>query len=150
MGRLDTVRRQGFRLAYIALRLYWFVARPAARGVKCVLTNGDRVLLVRHTYGPSEWQLPGGTVKRSEPPVLAAQREIGEELGITIENWDELGALPAPLHHRRDTLYCFRAAVKSASLELDRAEIERAQWFEQDALPENLGRYVRQILLLAR
>src|SRR5437870_4690431 len=75
------VRRRGYRVAFALLRVYWFVRRPALHGVKCVLTNGDQVLLVRHTYGSRDWDLPGGAVSRGEPPVATARREMHEELG---------------------------------------------------------------------
>ena len=74
-------RRAGIRCAYIGLRAYWFLTRPHVIGVKCVVTHGDDVLLVRHTYGHRAWDLPGGTVKRREVPLAAAQREMHEELG---------------------------------------------------------------------
>src|SRR5664279_2290745 len=61
------VRRVGYRAAHRLLRVYWFILRPTTDGAKCLLTRGDRILLVRHTYGRSEWDLPGGTVARNEP-----------------------------------------------------------------------------------
>src|SRR5438067_13089326 len=80
-----------YRCAYWLLRAYWFVRRPEVQGVKCVLTDGDQVLLVRHTYGHREWDLPGGAVKRDEPPLNAARREMHEELGIRNEEWISIG-----------------------------------------------------------
>ena len=47
------VRRAGYRLAYRMLTIWWFVRRPPTAGVKCLLTSGSEVLLVRHTYGPA-------------------------------------------------------------------------------------------------
>lgn len=40
-----------------------------------------RVLLVDPRYKP-DWDLPGGMVEANEPPLVAAQREVREELGI--------------------------------------------------------------------
>ena len=57
------LRRRAYRLAYALLCVYWFVRRPECHGVKCVLTDGALVLLVRHTYGPPLWDLPGGAIK---------------------------------------------------------------------------------------
>ena len=71
-----TARRVGYRVAYRLLQLVWLFARPAKSGVKCVLTDGDRVLLVRHTYGSRGWALPGGGLKRGEQPVAGARREM--------------------------------------------------------------------------
>ena len=76
-----------YRLAWHAARVYWFVARPRMRGVKCVITRGDEVLLIRHTYGDrGAWELPGGSIKRGEAPLAAARRETFEEVGLSISD----------------------------------------------------------------
>ena len=77
-------RRVAINFAYVGLRVYWFLLRPKVVGVKCVVVHGDRVLLVRHTYGRRSWDLPGGTVRRREVPIDAARREMHEELGRRI------------------------------------------------------------------
>jgi 8-oxo-dGTP pyrophosphatase MutT (NUDIX family) len=142
------IRRQAFRLAYVLLRVYWFVRRPRKDGVKCLLTDGDRVLLVRHTYGHGEWDLPGGSIKRREEPVIAARREMQEELGVRIENWHALGLLEGSMHHRRDLLHCFQAELR-APISIDRAELVTASWFPRRELPSELSRYVRPVLAQA-
>jgi 8-oxo-dGTP pyrophosphatase MutT (NUDIX family) len=139
-----------YRLAYAGLRLYWFIARPEVNGVKCVLTNGQRVLLVRHSYGPHTWELPGGSIKRSEPPLTAARREMAEELGVTIEDWKSLGEVRGRMHHRRDVLHCFQADIPDSPLVLDPGEIVVADWFSGDQLPPDAGRYVGAIIDLVR
>ncbi len=127
------LRRVGYRLAYALLRIYWFIFRPRGGGVKCVLTGSAGVLLVRHTYGPRYWDLPGGTLKSGEPPRVAATREMQEELGITIDDWSVLGELRTRIHHRHDALHCFQARIDSTPLTVDRGEIAATQWFESRA-----------------
>ena len=139
-------RRVAIRLAYAGLRTYWFVARPRIVGVKCVLTHGDDVLLVRHTYGNSAWDLPGGTVKRREVPIDAARREMQEELGRRIEQWIPLGELFVNTNHHDDNLHLFQTQVEDSELELNLTELAEASWFPRDALPTDLARYVRPIL----
>jgi 8-oxo-dGTP pyrophosphatase MutT (NUDIX family) len=144
------LRRAGYRLAYAVLRVYWFLRRPHLAGVKCVITSGDRVLLVRHTYGHSEWDLPGGTVRRNEDPQLTARREMKEELGVCIDRWRRLGTMQTTIHHRRDTLHCFQAELDSgASIKIDLGELSTAGWFGREDLPDDLSRYVRPILARA-
>jgi 8-oxo-dGTP pyrophosphatase MutT (NUDIX family) len=116
------------------------------RGVKCVITTGDRVLLVRHSYGRREWELPGGGIKRGEAPAEAASREMEEELGVRIEQWRSLGQMWATSYHRRDRLHCFGTELGSPELSINRGELEAAQWFSRGALPSDLGRYVRPVL----
>jgi 8-oxo-dGTP pyrophosphatase MutT (NUDIX family) len=139
-------RRVAMRLAYAGLRTYWFVARPSIVGVKCVLTHGDDVLLVRHTYGNRSWDLPGGTVRRREVPRDAARREMNEELGRRIEDWIPLGELFVNTSHHDDNLHLFQARVADPAVELNLTELAEAAWFPRDALPADLARFVRPIL----
>jgi 8-oxo-dGTP pyrophosphatase MutT (NUDIX family) len=111
-----------------------------------VLTVGDDVLLVRHTYGSRAWDLPGGAVKRGEEPVAAARREINEELGVSVEDWRALGELVVNVDYRNDKIHCFQATAPSRAVTIDQVEIAEANWFPRARLPEDLGRYGRRIL----
>ncbi|MEA2308606.1 MAG: hypothetical protein QOG41_986 [Thermoleophilaceae bacterium] len=136
-------------MGYRVLRLWWLVARPEKRGVKCVLTNGDRVLLVRHTYGDRRrWELPGGGVKRREPPHAAATREVREELGIEVANWGALGDLFERIDRKRDRLWCFSSEIGERPVAIDPAEIAAAEWFPRGDLPPRTAKYVARILAL--
>jgi 8-oxo-dGTP pyrophosphatase MutT (NUDIX family) len=142
------IRRLGFRFAHRLLRVWWFVRRPQQYGVKCVLTDGEEVLLVRHTYGKPEWDLPGGGIKRDERPEDAARREIEEELGVRLAGWRDIGSLRSAEYHRRDTIYCFQAELNGKPLTIERAEIDSVRWFSTRRLPRDSGRYVRRIVAL--
>ena len=139
------LRRLAYRSAHRTLRVYWFLRRPPLRGVKCVLTDGGRVLLVRHTYGEREWDLPGGGLHRDESPLSAAKREMEEELGVC-PDWKALGEVPASMHHRSGSLHCFQAELHEPALTLDGGEIAAASWFSRDQLPANISRWVPPIL----
>ncbi len=139
--------RLGYRTAYLGLRVWWFLARPPAVGVKCLLFDGDRVLLVRHTYGPSRWEVPGGSIKRGEAPLQAARREVAEELGLDIDGWRELGVVSGPNAHRYETLHCYAAEVHSPQLTLARGEIAEARWFPRAELPPKVRRYARELAI---
>jgi 8-oxo-dGTP diphosphatase len=140
------IRRLGYRLAFRVLQVFWFVARPQKHGVKCLITDRDRVLLVRHTYGRRSWDVPGGSIKRRESPLSAAHREMTEELGLDGAQWAEIGQLRGRLDHRRDTIHCFRTEVSAPALTLDRGELETAQWFPRADLPDDLAPYVGAIV----
>jgi 8-oxo-dGTP pyrophosphatase MutT (NUDIX family) len=144
-----SLRRLGYRLAYRGLQAFWFLARPAKRGVKCVVTDGDRVLLVRHTYGRRSWDVPGGSMKRGESPLSAARREMSEELGLHGADWTEIGELHGRVDHRRDTIHCFRAELSAPPLTIDPGELAAARWFTRDELPEDVGPYVGEIITRA-
>jgi 8-oxo-dGTP diphosphatase len=140
------IRRIGYRVAYRVLQVVWFVRRPEKNGVKCLVTTDDQVLLVRHTYGRRSWDLPGGAVKRGEPPLDAARREMEEELGLGSAAWTAIGQLLGSVDHRRDTIYLFRAEVGAPALTVDLGELAAVQWFERTELPADLGPYVAPVL----
>ena len=142
-------RRAAINCAYVGLRVYWFLARPKVIGVKCVVVHDDHVLLVRHTYGHRGWDLPGGTVRRREVPIDAARREMHEELGRVIEDWQELGVLYVIADHHRDNLHMFQAQIADQELDIDLTELAEAGWFPRDDLPPDTGQFVGKILARA-
>jgi 8-oxo-dGTP pyrophosphatase MutT (NUDIX family) len=141
-----TVKRVGYRLAYRLLQVAWWLTRPRTRGVKCVLTDHEQILLVRHTYGSRAWDLPGGLLKRGETPLSAARREMEEELGMGGAQWRSLGELEGRVNLRHDTIYIYRAEVADPALRVDPGELQTAAWFSHDALPGDLGPYVLPIV----
>jgi len=46
--------------------------------------NARRVLLVRHSYGAENWELPGGAAERDESVLETAIREVREETGLDV------------------------------------------------------------------
>ena len=127
------------------LQVVWFFTRPNKRGVKCVVCDRERVLLVRHTYGSRAWDLPGGGVKRRESPRTAARREMEEELGLDVE-WTELGQVKGNVNHRHDTIHCFGAQVPAPHLRLAEDELSAARWFTRSDLPSDVGPYVHAVV----
>jgi 8-oxo-dGTP pyrophosphatase MutT (NUDIX family) len=144
------VRRTAYRVAWVGLQVYSYVRRPQMRGAKCLLSDGDLVLLVQHTYGSRKWDLPGGALKRHETPVEAARREVHEELGVLIEDWTALGELRVAQSGRDDTIHCFQAEVRAPQLAVNEAEIATTRWFPRADLPSELARFVAPILARAR
>jgi 8-oxo-dGTP pyrophosphatase MutT (NUDIX family) len=66
--------------------------RSKAVGV-VVLDEQDRVLLVgqhRYTLDRHSWEIPEGGSPPDEDPLTGAQRELGEETGVSAARWREL------------------------------------------------------------
>lgn len=141
-----TLKRLGYRLAFRMLQVRWALARPVTEGVKCLITDGERVLLVRHTYGPRAWDLPGGRGRRGEDPLATARREMEEELGLGHVVWRPHGELRGRTYGRRDEIKVVRAEVPPAALRVDPVEIEAVAWFERDRLPLWISPFVGPVL----
>ena len=61
-----------------------FLPRKRAISQMLIRDSDGRVLLCQLTY-KRDWDLPGGVVEVGESPRSAVQREVEEELGLTIE-----------------------------------------------------------------
>jgi 8-oxo-dGTP diphosphatase len=50
-----------------------------------ILDSEGHILLVKHSYGKCNWDLPGGKSEVNESAEETARREIREEIGIDVE-----------------------------------------------------------------
>lgn len=112
-------------------------------GVSVIVTNlsGD-VLLLKHSYGPAVWSLPGGGLRRGEDPEAAARREVREELAIDLARLDAIGTLEEVLSGSPHTAHLFAAACNQHP-QPDRREVTEARFFPSHSLPEPLGETTR-------
>jgi 8-oxo-dGTP pyrophosphatase MutT (NUDIX family) len=150
MSALRVVALRGlYRLAWHALQVRTRLAPGWGRGVTCLLTQGSRVLLVRHTYGQrGTWYLPGGAMRRREAPAQTAAREMREELGLRDLVWHELGARDMRLAGVSGRRNCLHAELADPTVHPDPVEIAQAGWFELSELPGRRGAEVGQLLAL--
>lgn len=110
--------------------------RPKRFGVKCLIYDGDKILLIKNNYGSKLWNLPGGGIKKNEKPESAAKREVKEELGIELKILDFSGQYSSNIEGKRDEIYCYSSKIpKVTKLRLSR-EIKEAKWFDRKELPE--------------
>jgi 8-oxo-dGTP pyrophosphatase MutT (NUDIX family) len=142
------------RIQWLRTRLHLFLVAVRKRltvGVRGVVLDGDRVLLIRPTYLPG-WQFPGGGVEPGETAAAAAAREVLEETGVAVEGQPLLHGL---FLHRiagsaRDhvAVYVWRSSRTSRAFRAN-LEIADCRWFALDALPAELeagtGRRLREI-----
>lgn len=137
-------------LAHIA-RHYWrrWSKAPIA-GVSVIVTNlsGD-VLLLKHSYGPPVWGLPGGGLGKGEDPLEAARREVREELGVELARIEPVGTLDEVMSGCPHTAHIF-AAVCDRQPRPDFREITEARFFPSHSLPEPLGRTTRDRIAVWR
>lgn len=126
------------------VRHYWRRWRKAPiAGVSVIITNlGGDVLLLRHSYGPDVWALPGGGLKPGEDPLEAARREVAEELGVTLPHIAQFAMLEEVVSGSPHTAYLF-AATCDQRPRPDGREVVEARFFPSHSLPEPLGRATR-------
>lgn len=140
--------RRVYRVAWRGVQLRAMLWRRSSGGVKCVLTRGEQVLLVRHTYGRREvWYLPGGGVHRGEPPLRAAAREMEEELGLRDLELRELATFETRLERIAVRLTCTHAKLPDTALvRIDPVEIAQVGWFARTKLPTPIGSEERMLV----
>lgn len=124
-----------YKIGYHVCKLYWYVVRPKAFGVKGVLQYKQEVLLIRNSYGPAGWTFPGGGIKPHESLKKAVIREVKEEVGVEIHDPHYIGHYFTMREYKRDLVHCFIVHVKSRHFEIDNSEVAEAQWFPLDELP---------------
>ena len=108
-------------------------------GVNLVLTNAaGEILLLRHSYGPKVWALPGGGLKPGEDPAAAARREVDEELGVSLDGLETIGTLEERLSGVPHTAHLF-TAMCDRQPEPDGREVIEARFFALQSLPDRLG-----------
>lgn len=72
-------------------------------GAAAVILNSEGyILLVKHSYGKNNWDLPGGKSEEKESAEETAIREVREEVGITVHTEQLTGVYYDPnfdMHH---------------------------------------------------
>ena len=122
------------------------VARSAI-GAACAIFDGDgRVLLVHHTYGRLNWELPGGLGEAGEAPNETASRELLEETGLTAELDRLSGVYFEPGHDFGPMLhFVFRCRWNDRLLPVvSSPEISEVRYWPRDALPAPMSDFTER------
>jgi len=107
-----------------------------APAVMALVTNDAGQALLAHNkkFPPNLYSLIAGFVEAGENLEAAAAREVREEVGIAIRDIQYAASQPWPFPH--SLMICFTARYAGGTLKPDGIEIEDAQWFGRDNLPE--------------
>src|SRR5579863_9397308 len=104
-----------------------------------IVDEDGKVLLVHHTYGRLNWELPGGIGEVDESPAMTAVREVREETGLIVVARHMTGYYYAP---ENDTLHfvywCDKLEVGAQPVP-DGAEISECGYWSTDALPRPIS-----------
>jgi len=120
-----------------AIRYWLSFSTSSIQGVRIILIDDRRVLLVTHWYAPWTWTLPGGGVNKNESAEDAAIRETREETGLIVKSLaGEIGRYQGRWG-RGDLTAVYYTGDFSGSLSLKpNLEIMGRCWFDIDNLPE--------------
>ena len=123
-----------------------------AMGGACAIFDHDgRVLLVRHTYGRLNWELPGGGAEPDESPDQTAVREVLEETALDVEIDRLTGAYyevgPRPGHAHGPIMHfvfiAHRRNAEAAPVPM-LPEIGEVGWWPLDALPAPMSDFTER------
>ncbi|MFE4714318.1 NUDIX domain-containing protein [Paenibacillus sp. NPDC056722] len=103
-----------------------------------ILDPEGRVLLVKHSYGKNNWDLPGGKAEDNESAEETAKREVHEEVGLQVGVRQLTGIYYDPnydMHH-----FVFIASNESdGAPQPSSPEILECRFFSRDDLPRPIS-----------
>ena len=126
------------RTLYWLRKIYQFFLRPINLGVRVMLIQEGKVLLVRHVYQDG-WFMPGGGMKRRETIEQAARRECHEEAGVEMQKIELFGIFSNFSDWKSDHIALFLSEDFITMTDKKDSEIAEKQFFALDDLPESLG-----------
>ena len=104
-----------------------------------IVDEEGRVLLVKHTYGHLNWELPGGGGEVHESPVETAIREVKEETGLTVVAQHMTGYYYTPENEMVHFVFRCERVDGNALPYPDRAEISECGFWSLSALPRPMS-----------
>lgn len=128
------LHRLALKWAHGVRRRFRKIVKPDLYGVSLVLRDETgRVLLVRHSYGPPGWALPGGGIGRNENPAEGARREMREELGCELAQLRLFKTFSESISGSHHTGHLFTAKPVGEP-NADQREILKTRWFTVEEL----------------
>lgn len=110
--------------------------RKRTIGARVLLIKDDQVLLVKHTYQPG-WYTIGGEVDLNETPRVAIERELLEEVGVTLSKPPILFAVYYSYYEKHDNYVIFYIAQEHTQTSVHSSEILESRWFPMEQLPDD-------------
>ena len=109
-----------------------------------VFNDRGEVLLLKHAFrAGSGWGVPGGFMERGEQPDETLRRELMEEVGIEVTDVQVFNARSFKRPRQVEIVFICRSNGDAKPMSL---EVERAEWFRPDALPEGLARDQKKLI----
>ena len=134
----DAIWRAFHRIAAFFWDLRNFLFRPTITGAIVLVRVEGQLLLIRPSYRPW-YSVPGGRVDRGETPLLAAARELREEVGLVAapEALRALGEFVVHHHSIEDHVHAYELRLDAVpELRIDSREVVWAGFHAETALGE--------------
>jgi len=120
----------------------WLAANAA------IFDEQGRILLVKHTYGRENWELPGGVAEFNESIVETAVREAREETGLQVAAEHTTGIYYEPdLDLLIFVFLCHPTDNSFKDLRPDNNEISECVFWPLEALPRPISDFtIRRVM----
>jgi 8-oxo-dGTP diphosphatase len=113
-----------------------------------VVRDGPRPLIALvQRRRDDAWVLPKGKLKRKEEPIAAAEREVVEETGFTVEIHEYLGAISYKAGRKPKLVEFWRMQAVSKIGRKPARDIKAVQWLPLDAAIARLELPLEQLFL---
>ena len=131
-----SLHRTALRWAHRVRHRWRRLRKQPLAGVSVLVTDLEgRLLLVRHSYGPQGWALPGGGIDKGETPEAAARREVAEEVGCILDHVQVVDMIEETISGAPHTAYLMMGRTMDRPRP-DQREVIEARFFPRHSLPE--------------
>jgi 8-oxo-dGTP pyrophosphatase MutT (NUDIX family) len=137
------LERKIFDTLHFIRKKYRKILNLKTQGVRIMLLNQNKILLVKHRYG-NLWVMPGGKIDKNKTPEQAMFNELKEEVGLHPIEFYQFGIYENNSGGKNDTVFLFivkqfEKITKYKKRLIDLIEVKDMQWFDLDNLPENIS-----------
>lgn len=113
-----------------------------------VFNDQDQVLLLKHRFRPgSGWGIPGGFLEAAEQPEAGLRRELQEEIQLEV---DEIKILLVRSFRKPQQVEILFTAHALNEPKPQSVEVEQAEWFDPESLPDELPEDQQTIIRKSR
>ncbi len=107
---------------------------PSVPAILVLVHDGEHALLAHKPGWGRRYSILAGFVEPGESLEECVAREVMEEVGVNITDITYVGSQPWPFPHQ--LMIGYMARYVDGEIRIDEQELDDAQWFHVDALPE--------------